>query len=163
MLFWSIIETGGVGIDADTQLDAVRERLLEMPAVEVKEFQRWFNKKIADAYTWDLWGAAYLINSGCSPDGFIYFRVWLIGKGEAVYRAALRTPDSLAEVVDPNRDDFESGALWEVAGEVYEELAGTPLPAMQIFQPGEPRGKRWDYEDEGAMAQRFPELGKLYL
>ena len=37
-----------------------------------------------DSYRWDLWGAAYLANGGCSDDGFDYFRGWLIGQGRKV-------------------------------------------------------------------------------
>ena len=47
------------------------------------------------AYRQELWGAAYLINGGCSDDGFVYFLGWLIAQGRDVYQAALPDPDSL--------------------------------------------------------------------
>lgn len=31
-----------------------------------------------EAYRRDLWAAAYHANGGCSDDGFIDFRIWLI-------------------------------------------------------------------------------------
>ena len=64
---------------------------------------------------------AYLINGGCSDDGFAYFRSWLISRGRAAYAAAVRNPDSLAGLVDPDRDDYEFEDLWGIAQEVYEE------------------------------------------
>ena len=79
---------------------------------------------MADAYTWDLWGAAYLINGGCSDDGFAYFRSWLISRGRAAYEEAVRDPDSLADLVDPDRDDYEFEDLWGLALVVYEERTG---------------------------------------
>jgi hypothetical protein len=115
--FWSIIESGGPKAreDPERQLITIRKRLNELPPAELEEFHRLFNQKIADAYTWDLWGAAYVINGGCSDDGFAYFRAWLISRGQAVYSAALHNPDSLANLVNPERDDYEFEDLWGVA------------------------------------------------
>jgi hypothetical protein len=52
---------------------------------------------MAESYRWDLWGAAYLINGGCSDDGFDYFRGWLLSQGRAIWQATLADPDSLAD------------------------------------------------------------------
>src|SRR5258708_3250267 len=81
--FWAIIEAGRrrARADPEYQLAAVRKQLLKVLAEEVRDFHRLFNRKLADAYTWDLWGAGYLINGGCSDDGFHYFRAWLISRG----------------------------------------------------------------------------------
>ncbi|EKC76209.1 hypothetical protein LEA_04821 [human gut metagenome] len=35
---------------------------------------------------------------GCSDDGFIDFRAWLIAQGKEVYMNALRDPDTLADI-----------------------------------------------------------------
>ena len=56
------------------------------PPDELIEFHRLFNRAMDDAYIWDLWGAAYLINGGCSDDGFAYFRSWLISRGRGGLR-----------------------------------------------------------------------------
>lgn len=40
---------------------------------------------MADSYRNPLWAAAYVINGGCSDDGFDYFRGWLIVQGHEVY------------------------------------------------------------------------------
>jgi len=81
--FWAIIEAGGPEVqdDPERQLAAVRQALLAPPPDELIEFHRLFNRAMEDAYTWDLWGAAYLINGGGSDDGFAYFRSWLISRG----------------------------------------------------------------------------------
>ncbi|WP_449342020.1 DUF4240 domain-containing protein [Streptomyces aurantiogriseus] len=36
------------------------------------------------AYTWDLWGAAWVLLDGASDDAFDFFRCWLIGQGREV-------------------------------------------------------------------------------
>lgn len=108
--FWTIIEAGGSKAPADPerQLAAARKRLAKLSSEEIRDFHRFFNQKVADAYTWDLWGAGYLINGGCSDDGFHYFRAWVISRGRAVYEAAVANPDSLAGLTDPDRDDYET-------------------------------------------------------
>jgi hypothetical protein len=140
--FWAAIEAGGreaLG-DPERQLAAVREQLRALAPGDLVEFLRLFNRKMWDAYTWDLWGAAYLINGGRSDDGFAYFRSWLISRGRDVYLAALRNPDSLAGIVDPDRDDYEFEDLWGVAQVVHEDSTGQMMPSIDLSScPGEPR------------------------
>jgi Protein of unknown function (DUF4240) len=73
-----------------------------LPPFEVQHRQAF-----ADSYDWGLWGAAYVIDGGCSDDGFDYFRAYLISRGRAVFEAAMADPDSLADA------DLEGGEMWE--------------------------------------------------
>jgi hypothetical protein len=162
--FWRIIAAGGRKAlnDPDQQLAAVRKALLKLDAAEIKAFDKLFNQKMAAAYTWDLWGAAYLINGGCSDDGFFYFRAWLISRGQKVYDAALQNPDSLAKVADPDNDEHEFEELWHVARGAYAEAAGKELTGTFKWAQ-RPKGKRWDFDDDEAVAARLPKLAKVYL
>lgn len=76
---------------------------------------------LADRY--GLWDAASIIKEyGCGDDGFLDFRGWLIAQGKDVYLAALKDPDSLAEL-DPYGDCcFE--CLAYVGDLAYEQLTG---------------------------------------
>jgi hypothetical protein len=163
--FWTIIESSGRTAlnDPERQLDAVRDLLSTLPPAEVIDFGNLFNQKLADAYTWDLWGAAYLINGGCSDDGFYCFRAWLISRGRAVFEAAVQNPDSLAGQTDPGRDDYEFEELWYVPQEVYQELTGEELPPAEICFLAEPKGEPWDYDDDEQVFRRLPRLAKIYL
>ena len=162
--FWAVLESGGTeALDApDVQLEAIRRRLEELQPEELLDFHRLFNQRMDDAYSWDLWGAAYLINGGCSDDGFAYFRSWLISRGRATYEAALRAPDSLADLVDADRDDYEFEDLWGLALDVYRERTGDEPPAIEDGARVEPAGDRWDFDDEEQASQRLPRLAKLY-
>lgn len=162
--FWSIIESGGPEAldDPEQQLEAVRRRLGRVRPEELIEFHLLFNQMMDDAYAWDLWGAAYLINGGCSDDGFAYFRSWLISRGRAVYEGAIRDPDSLAGLVDPERDDYEFEDLWGIAQQVYEERTGEEPPAPEHRGRDEPMGQRWDFDDDERVSQMLPKLAALY-
>jgi hypothetical protein len=53
---------------------------------------------MADSYRNLLWAAAYLINGGCSDDGFESFRCWLIVQGRTVFERSVADPDTLADL-----------------------------------------------------------------
>jgi hypothetical protein len=162
--FWDIIESGGkkARTDPERQLAAVRKQLAKLPPEEVRDFHRLFNEKLTTAYSWDLWGAAYLINGGCSDDGFVYFRAWLISRGRTVYEAAIQNPDSLAGQTDPDRDDYEFEELWGLALDVYKEWPGKDMPEVNIRWPANPRGREWDFDDDEKVARKLPALAKVY-
>jgi hypothetical protein len=163
--FWSIIEAGGKKAisDPEPQITAVRKELTKLTPEELREFQHLYNEKLAHAYTWDLWGAAYLINGGCSDDGFHYFRSWLISRGRAAYEAALENPDTLAGLTDPDRDDYEFEELAYVPLEVYEELTGKEMTTIELRWPENPRGAEWDFDNDEQITKRLPKLAKIYL
>src|SRR2546428_3572312 len=78
--FWSLIEDVREKSDGDCErlVELLESRLSRLPADEIVAFQTILYELLAEAYTWELWAAAYLINGGCSDDGFDYFRAWLI-------------------------------------------------------------------------------------
>ena len=82
--FWKLIDSSRKKSEGDLeeQVDILRRQLQQLEASEIVQFDKIFRKYWARAYTWDLWGAAYIIGGGCSDDGFLDFRGWLISKGE---------------------------------------------------------------------------------
>src|SRR5947209_6471566 len=93
--FWSILEAAcPPGHPPQIKcFDALKARLTELAPEEILEFRQQFDDRVGAAYKTDLWGAAYLINGGCSDDGFHHFRCWLVGMGRQVYEKALAKPD----------------------------------------------------------------------
>ena len=53
---------------------------------------------MADSYRSSLWAAVYVINGGCSHDGFDYFRGWLMLQGRETFGQAVADPGSLADL-----------------------------------------------------------------
>lgn len=92
--FWSVVETARLATnnDPDAQSKAIEAHLQTLPDDELIAFHSHFSALYAPTYRADLWGAAYVINGGCSDDGFDYFRAWLIGRGQVAYEAALASP-----------------------------------------------------------------------
>jgi hypothetical protein len=154
--FWGIIEQSRQGTDDSqaAQEENLRAVMNRLDVHEVVAFDRVFNEMRFRAYTWDLWGAAYIINGGCSDDGFEYFRCALIAAGRERYDEALRDPESLAGWVEGG--DFEFEAFWYVAPSVYCEKSGTnKFPQHNLIFPKSPSGEAWEEDD---LEARFPKL-----
>ena len=94
--FWTLIESSISGDTGEFSAPKLENALRGRSLAEIVAFDRLLSKHLADSYSLRLWGAAYLINGGCSDDGFEYFRAWLITRGREVFHAALRDPDGLA-------------------------------------------------------------------
>src|SRR5579864_3344030 len=126
--FWSLIDqANGVGASALEHVAELERLLARTPPSEIEEFARIQSELMRASYRWELWGAAYVINGGCSDDCFDYFRGWLLMQGREVWDAAMRDPESLADI-DIDHDAQCEDALY-VANTAFERSAGSILPA----------------------------------
>jgi Protein of unknown function (DUF4240) len=167
--FWRIIERAAQSAhDPDAHAEALRTALHGLSLEEIISFEVAFRRYLNDAYTWDLWGASYVIHGGCSDDGFEYFRRWLVSRGRDVYEAALADPDSLARSdVQPGPDGvWEFEEIYYVAVGVFEEKDGEgdvrdcSEPEAGMGGPG-PSGEPFA-EDEEHLARRYPKLWQQF-
>ena len=100
----------------------LRDRLVAMGPEQAKAFHDILHAYEDLANRYGLWDAANIMKEWCSDDGFIDFRAWLISQGKEVYLAALRDPDSLADIEVYGDCCFES--LSYVGDYAYEQLTG---------------------------------------
>jgi len=161
--FWDLTAQARAeaGNDTGRQSELLEERLRKLPPQQIVAYQRIRHRLDERAYTWDLWGAAYVIEDGCSDDCFRDFRAYLISLGHDTYEAALRDPDSLAPIVqDAEAGDWENAD--SVAADAYENVAGEDIPADDSDLSGEPRGEPWDDEDQEDLVRRYPKLAARF-
>ncbi|KOG85365.1 DUF4240 domain-containing protein [Streptomyces varsoviensis] len=161
--FWSLIDATRQAADGDPedQADLLIERLTQLDPDSVLYFARHFEARYNRAYRWDLWGAAWVLLDGADDEVFDCFRCWLIGQGREVFEGALHEPDDLADLLEEfdDRVDGDGEDLGYAADEAYEQLTGAELPDLGLPEPpSEPLGSPLDFEDEAAMAERFPKL-----
>ena len=161
--FWGLIERARADADNDTerQSELLEERLSKLPPRQIVRFQQIRRQMDERAYTWDIWGAAYVIDDGCSDDCFRDFRAYLISLGPRAFAAAMRNPDSLAPVVqDAEEGDWENAD--DVAPDAYQTASGDDFPADSSDLSGSPRGEPWDDESQETLAQRYPALAARF-
>jgi hypothetical protein len=101
--FWETIA------QADSPQDLHR-RLAQLPEPDLADFEFHHERTFADSYDWGLWGAAYVINGGCSDDCFDYFRAYLISRGREVFEAEYA---HVAPERHPRRPEEPTGQEWD--------------------------------------------------
>jgi hypothetical protein len=157
--FWQLIDsTRPKGVWAAMHSGFVELKLETLPEEEIISFDRHFWEVMAESCRWDLWGAAYIVNGGCSDDGFVYFRAWLISQGKRYYEKCLRDPEAVGARAE--RDDrTEDEEFMHCAAEAYREKTGRELPPAEVPGVPEPAGQRWDEAD---LPKLYPKLAKKF-
>jgi hypothetical protein len=156
--FWNMIEQAKAdsGGDAERQVDLLIDRLAKQSADDIIEYDMLFKQFSAEAYQWELWGAAHILNHGSYYDDFAYFRAWLVAQGRDVFRKALANPESLADVVTGQTKTLLK-RMNEVSNQAYKRVTGDDDVAAYstVRFPRNPTGVEWDEPD---LPQRFPIL-----
>ncbi|MFB6396019.1 DUF4240 domain-containing protein [Polymorphospora lycopeni] len=179
--FWSAVDLARRGPDgaagpaggepADTAPAEVAARLVEVLAAAAPEtivaWDRHLDRVLGASAKVDLWAAAYLINGGCSDEGFDHFRGWLVAQGRRTLAEAVADPDSLAGVPAVRRAASTGAELGCVemlraAGAAYHRLTGAdlPRPGAGPARPG--FDEFWDFDDEDEIRRRLPRLAVLF-
>ena len=132
--FWTLIDQAKEHPGGPSEW--LMEQLVSMGPEQAKRFDDFAHAYSSLSDQYGLWTAASVMErNGCSDDGFIDFRAWLVGQGREVYLSALKNPDSLANA--PSYQDFRFEVLPYMGDHAYEELTGRDT--FQDFDPAEYR------------------------
>jgi hypothetical protein len=171
--FWTLIATARAEVpdpaDCRAVAAAASSLLASRPPAEIVAAQQVLWDLLASSYQNPLWAAAYLINGGCSDDGFDYFRGWLLLQGREVFEAAVADPDSLAAlpaVVSAAESgmEFECEAALAIPWNAHLTATGMKLPedAFTIRYPALDPDWDFEFDDSAELAARLPRLSALY-
>lgn len=155
--FWKLIETTKSNSrgNYEKQQEELKNELNKIEPIDILKFDNRFRTYRGDAFKWELWGAAYIMNGGCSDDCFSDFRGWLIGQGKEAYFKAMSNPETLSSLNhDMDNDDWEG--LSYVPMTCYEQKTGAQIP-KGIQENVEITGEEWD-EDGDDLKNKFPKL-----
>jgi Protein of unknown function (DUF4240) len=158
--FWQVFDevNNAANGDMDVKCQLIEEKVAQLSGADAIAFSYLFSEKMAAAYSWKLWAAAYLINGGCGDDSFMDFRSSLIAQGQAIFEQALQDPDSLAAVeTDEDYDWCYEGVQYAVNDGVEAAVGDTVL--REVSLDSEPSGDAWDEED---LADLLPKLAAKY-
>ena len=115
-IFWEYLSTEiNSGAEEFDLISNLTEKLTKKSNEEIFSFGVIIDELMAKSYSSKLWCAAYLVNHGCTDDGFDYFRLWLISKGKETFYDVINNPDNLIKYVHLT-DSVED----EKYGEFYE-------------------------------------------
>jgi hypothetical protein len=159
----------------DAHAERLTSRLAKLPPEDIVDFDYWWNLMHGEAYHWNLWGAAYLINGGCSDDGFIDFRSWLILQGREVFQAAVSNPDTLADVEVGEEEAYcecypasyawfeATGTERDEAGYVAQEAAYRTKYPNKDERKEPDMGEAWEFDDDEEVRKRLPRLAARFI
>lgn len=127
-LFWTII---AASIDNTTNQDDQELFLVneieKLTPRQMVGFRLRTDQLLYDTYNAEMWCAGYLMNGGCSDDGFEYFRNWVISRGKDAYYNAKENPDSLISECIEGADFYDFESFWYVALSAFENKTGKEL------------------------------------
>ncbi|WP_079405590.1 DUF4240 domain-containing protein [Streptomyces sp. 3211] len=167
--FWKLIETARADAEPQGVASRAAQLLTDNPEAEIAAAQQVLWDLLAESYRAPLWAAAYVINGGCSDDGFDYFRGWLLTQGQETFETALADPDSLAAHPAVREAAAQGLELWDesalsIAWTAYGAGTGRELPAdsFTISYPALDPSWDFDFDDSEEMAARLPRLSALF-
>lgn len=126
--FWGLIAGAKkeCGQNMGSSINWLTSQLIARGPQQTQDFTHIMDGYMSLSYQYGLWTAASLMcENGCSDDGFIDFRAWLIAQGEEIYLAALADPDSLADVEAYGGCQFEE--LPYTGNETMKYLTGKDI------------------------------------
>lgn len=167
--FWDLIRKSrrGHAADCDQIADNLTSRLEKLDPPEIISFDHHLWDMVNQAFSWDLWAVAYIINGGCSDDGFTDFRGWLVAQGREYFEKVMADPQAAARRV--RDEEVECEAILYAATYAYENKTGQELPKDEppppSHEPGttfkdRPEGEPWNEED---LERLYPRLCKRFF
>lgn len=158
---WKLIDDAraAAGDDDEVFLEKLSERIAPLAEKQLLSVAEFIEDRVEEANAWDLWGAAYVLNGGCSDDGFLYFRRWLVAQGRHRYEAAVKQPESIADWASAD-SPHELEELTFVVADAYAAASGKNLFDVMGArdQSAEPVGTPFD---EASVVMRYPRLRRV--
>ncbi len=127
-LYWSIIDKSLKSTtDQEDQEQYLIKEIGKLTPRQMIGFRLRTDKLLYDTYTSEMWCAGYIMNGGCSDDGFEYFRNWVISRGKDIYLKAKQNPDNLITQATQDAEYYEFESFWYVALEAFRQKTGKNL------------------------------------
>jgi hypothetical protein len=97
--FWTLIEQSGREAETKrSRREWLENRLRQSSTDDIIDFQKWLFLCEYQANTWELWDACAEAFFTMSNDGFLYFRLWLVGLGRETFERVIADPEALLEI-----------------------------------------------------------------
>ncbi|SNC76057.1 Protein of unknown function [Hymenobacter gelipurpurascens] len=107
--FWQLIDSAKKASNGDQALQ--EKKLISSLQIfgpeEIIDFECILCELLIEADDFGIMAAQKIIDGYVSDDTYLYFRCWLVGQGDEVFRAAIDKPDTLAAVLEAPYQDFE--------------------------------------------------------
>lgn len=127
-IFWNIVDSSlNSTKDQVSQEKFLIKEIEKLTPKQMIGFRLRTDKLLFDTYNSEMWCAGYIMNGGCSDDGFEYFRNWIISRGNDTFYKAKENPDSLISEFVEGQVYYEFESFWYVALTAFKNKTGKEL------------------------------------
>ena len=127
-VFWNIVDLSIKNTkNQDDQERFLVKEIEKLTPKQIIGFRLRTDKLLYDTYNSEMWCAGYIMNGGCSDDGFEYFRNWVISRGRETYNKAKENSDSLISECINGEEYYDFESFWYVALTAFENKTGKEL------------------------------------
>lgn len=127
-IYWNIVDSSVKNTkNQDAQERFLVKEIEKLTPKQMIGFRLRTDKLLYDTYNSEMWCAGYIMNGGCSDDGFEYFRNWIIARGKETYYKAKENPDSLISEFVEGEEYYDFESFWYVALTAFENKTGKEL------------------------------------
>jgi hypothetical protein len=169
--FWLIIEHSlKKSQNQDDQERFLVEEIEQLSPKEMIGFRLRTDKLLYDTYNSEMWCAGYIMNGGCSDDGFEYFRCWLISRGKNTYYKAKSNPDYLVNEISEGSEFYDFESFWYVALTAFKNKTGKELydyidnDKFKTNEGNYPKFKfTWEENNPESMMKICPKLYQKFI
>lgn len=170
-LYWSIVAKSLKSTSGqDEQEQFLINEIGKLTPKQMIGFHLRTDKLLYDTYNSEMWCAGYIMNGGCSDDGFEYFRNWVISRGRDTYYKAKENPDNLVSEVDDDLEMYDFESFWYVALEAFKQKTGKDLydyideDRFKTSEGQYPQLKlTWQEDDPASMKKICPKLFERFM
>lgn len=165
-LFWEIIDKSLKNTNnQDSQEEFLIKEIGKLSPKEIIGFRLQTDKLLYDTYNSEMWCAGYIMNGGCSDDGFEYFRNWVISRGKDTYYKSKENPDYLINEVIDGEEYYDFESFWYVALDAFQNKTGKELydyidyDNFKLREGNYPQFEfTWEEEEPDSMKKICPKL-----
>ncbi len=126
--FWEIVDASLKNTNNEMeQMSFLIKEIEKLHPKAIIGFRLRTDKLLYDTYTSEMWCAGYIMNGGCSDDGFEYFRNWIISRGKEVYYSAKQNPDNLIAEYVEGKEYYDLEDFWYAALTAFTNKTGKEL------------------------------------
>jgi hypothetical protein len=160
--FWQLIELSRMAAACgQSQLDRLETALLNLPRMELVEFEATLWDLLSLSYRREIWAVATIIQPKCSHGSFDAARAWMVLEGEKFFEQVMTNSETLAKHAPRGSIPWvpDGGRFLKLARRIYQRMTGEDLPTLPRKIPHVLKGERWTNSD---LPELYPALWKKY-
>jgi hypothetical protein len=155
--FWDLIDStrNQANGSYSNQLGLLNDRLLQLTASELIQFDNKLQHLHLEAHNWDLMGISVIIFKSNDLDSLFTLESWLISRGEIIFNNCLVNHE---QIVNHDFKDINGRLLIDVIAEVYYKKTNEFIPVFPN-QEIALAGNEWT---EKELPSRFNQIWKKF-